>query len=147
MATARGLVVPVVQRASRLSLEEISLEIVKLQQRAEGNRLPLKALSGGTFTLTNVGMMGITLSIPLLNPLQSAILAVAAKRDHVVIQAGELKSIPVTTLTVVADHRVVDGAAAAAFLRRLSELVRNPGPALLESSAGGSASAAAENQE
>jgi pyruvate dehydrogenase E2 component (dihydrolipoamide acetyltransferase) len=138
MATDRGLVVPVVQRANHLSLEEISVDIVRLQQGAEGNRLPQRDLSGGTFTLTNVGMMGITLSIPLLNPPQSGILAVAAKRAQAVVEAGELKSIPVTTLTVVADHRVVDGAGAAAFLRRLSELVQNPGPALSEGRAAGS---------
>jgi pyruvate dehydrogenase E2 component (dihydrolipoamide acetyltransferase) len=132
MATERGLVVPVVQRANHLSLEEISREIVRLQRGSEGNRLAHEDLSGGTFTLTNVGMLGITLSIPLLNPPQSGILAVAAKRAHAVVESGELKSIPVTTLTAVADHRVVDGAGAAAFLRRLSELAQNPETVLLE---------------
>ena len=132
MATERGLVVPVVQRANRLSLEEIAAEIVRLHQAAERNRLLLQDLEGGTFTLTNVGMMGITLSIPVLNPPQSAILAVGAKRDHVVLEDGELRSIPVTTITVVADHRVVDGAAGARFLGRVKKLMENPWLVLFE---------------
>lgn len=137
MATERGLVVPVVRRANRLSLEEISGEIVRLQQAAERNRLSPQDLEGGTFTLTNVGMMGITLSIPLLNPPQSGILAVAAKRARVTIEDGQLKSVPVATITLVADHRVVDGAIGAAFLGHVSELVQNPWLALLESQASG----------
>jgi pyruvate dehydrogenase E2 component (dihydrolipoamide acetyltransferase) len=140
MATERGLVVPVVRRANQLSLEEIASEIVRLQQAAGRNRLLPDDLAGGTFTLTNVGMMGITLSIPVLNPPQSGILAVAAKRDRVTVENGELKSLPVTTITLVADHRIVDGAMGAAFLRRVKELVENPWLVLLKSRSSGSIS-------
>ncbi len=126
VATERGLVVPVVRRANQLSLEEIAAGIVRLRKRAESNRLLPHELEDGTFTLTNVAMMGITLSVPLLNPPQSGILGVAAKRAHLKLENGELKSIPVATVTLVADHRIVDGAASAAFLARLKELVENP---------------------
>jgi pyruvate/2-oxoglutarate dehydrogenase complex dihydrolipoamide acyltransferase (E2) component len=140
MATQRGLVVPVVRRANEQSLEEIASGIERLHQAAERNRLLPHDLEGGTFTLTNVGMLGITLSIPVLNPPQSGILAVGAKRDQVTMPNGELKSIPVVTITLVSDHRIVDGAASAAFLGRIKEFVENPELALLESKGSGSAS-------
>lgn len=143
MATERGLVVPVVQRANQLSLEEVAAEIVKLHQAANRNRLLPQDLEGGTFTLTNVGMMGITLSIPVLNPPQSGILAVGAEREHLILQDGELRSIPVTTITLVADHRVVDGATGAQFLGRVKNLMENPWLAFLSKE--GSVSAPANN--
>ena len=126
MASDRGLVVPVVRGANQLSLAEIASEIVRLQRATTGNRLPPQDLEGGTFTITNVGMLGITLSIPLLNPPQSGILAIGAKRAQLVLKDGQPVTIPVTLITVTFDHRVVDGVAAAAFLQRLKELMENP---------------------
>lgn len=126
MASDRGLVVPVVRGANQLSLAEIASEIVRLQRATMGNRLHPKDLEGGTFTITNVGMLGITLSIPLLNPPQSGILAIGAKRAQLVLTNGQPVTIPVTLITVTFDHRVVDGVAAAAFLQRLKELMENP---------------------
>ena len=126
MASNRGLVVPVVRHANQLSLAEIAAEIVRLQQAVERNRLLPQDLAGGTFTMTNVGMLGITLSIPLLNPPQSGILGIGAKRAQLVLEDGELKTIPVAMITVSSDHRVVDGVASAAFLRRVKELIENP---------------------
>ena len=126
MASDRGLVVPVVRGANQLSLAEIASEIVRLQRATTGNRLPPQDLEGGTFTLTNVGMLGITLSIPLLNPPQSGILAIGAKRAQLVLKDGQPVTIPVTLITVTFDHRVVDGVAAAAFLQRLKEGMENP---------------------
>jgi pyruvate dehydrogenase E2 component (dihydrolipoamide acetyltransferase) len=130
MATERGLVVPVVRRANQLSLEDVAAEIVRLRQAAERNRLLTADLEGGTFTLTSVGMMGISLSLPLLNPPQSGILAVASTRAQLVLENSELKSIPIATITLVADHRVVDGAANTACLRSIKELFENPAPVL-----------------
>ncbi len=126
MASDRGLVVPVVRGANQLSLAEIASEIVRLQRATTGNRLPPQDLEGGTFTITNVGMLGITLSIPLLNPPQSGILAIGAKRAQLVLKDGQPMTIPVALITVTFDHRVVDGVAAAAFLQRLKELMENP---------------------
>lgn len=126
MASDRGLVVPVVRGANQLSLPEIASEIVRLQRATMGNRLHPKDLEGGTFTITNVGMLGITLSIPLLNPPQSGILAIGAMQPQLVLKNGQPVTIPVTLITVTFDHRVVDGVAAAAFLQRLKELMENP---------------------
>jgi pyruvate dehydrogenase E2 component (dihydrolipoamide acetyltransferase) len=130
MASERGLVVPVIRNAHRLPLPEIAAEIVRLQRAVESNRLHPKDLSGGTFTLTNVGMLGIALSIPLLNPPQSAILGIGAERSQVVMADNKLWTIPVAWITVVSDHRVVDGAAAGEFLRELKSLIEDPRSAL-----------------
>ena len=130
MASERGLVVPVVRDAGRGPLREIAGEIMRLQRAAEHNRLPLGDLENGTITMTNVGMLGITLSIPLLNPPQSAIVGVGAKREQVVLVGGEIAVKPVAAITVVADHRVMDGAAVAAFLNQIKQLVEHPHAAL-----------------
>jgi pyruvate dehydrogenase E2 component (dihydrolipoamide acetyltransferase) len=130
MASERGLVVPVVRDAGRRPLREIAGEIIRLQRAAEHNRLPLGDLENGTITMTNVGMLGITLSIPLLNPPQSAIVGVGAKREQLVLDGGEITVKPVATVTVVADHRVMDGAAVAAFLNQIKQLVEHPRAAL-----------------
>lgn len=126
MASDRGLVVPVVRGANQRSLAELAGEIVRLQRATMGNRLRPQDLEGGTFTITNVGMLGITLSIPLVNPPQSGILAIGAKRDQLVLKDGQPVTIPVTLITVSFDHRVVDGVAAAEFLQRLKELMEDP---------------------
>jgi len=130
MASERGLVVPVVQNAGRRPLQEVAGEIVRLQHAAEQNRLPLGDLEGGTLTMTNVGMLGITLSIPLLNPPQSAIVGIGARRELVVPEGGEIKVKPVVAVTVVADHRVMDGATVATFLGQIKQLLENPRAAL-----------------
>ncbi len=130
MASERGLVVPVVQNAGRRPLREVAGEIIRLQHAAEQNRLPPSDLEGGTITMTNVGMLGITLSIPLLNPPQSAIVGVGARREQVVLEGGEIKVKPVVAVTVVADHRVMDGAAVAVFLSQIKQLLEHPRAAL-----------------
>jgi pyruvate dehydrogenase E2 component (dihydrolipoamide acetyltransferase) len=130
MASERGLVVPVVRDAGRRPLREIAAEIIRLQHAAKQNRLPASELEGGTITMTNVGMLGIELSIPLLNPPQSAIVAVGARREQVVLEGGEIRTKPVLTITVVADHRVMDGVAVAAFLGQIKQLLEHPHAAL-----------------
>ncbi len=137
MASERGLVVPVVKRANQLSLLQVATEVARLRKGAESKRLAAQDLQDGTFTLTNVGMLGITLSIPVINPPQSGILAVGARRQQLALQDGLIKPVPVATITLVADHRVVDGAMSAEFLRRVKEWMENPWPLLLEKPAGG----------
>lgn len=131
MASDRGLVVPVVRNVHQLSLAEITAEMVRLLRATERNRLLPQDLKGGTFTMTNVGMLGIALSIPLLNPPQSGILGIGARRTQVVLEDNKLWTIPVTWVTAVTDHRVVDGAASAAFLQQVKALIENPRPALI----------------
>ncbi len=130
MASERGLVVPVVRNANRRTPIQIAAEIVRLKQAVERNRLTPDDLQGGTFTITNVGMQGIALSIPLLNPPQSAIVGIGAERSQVVLQDNRLWARPVMWITVTSDHRVVDGAAAAAFLQQIQWLIENPDGAL-----------------
>jgi pyruvate dehydrogenase E2 component (dihydrolipoamide acetyltransferase) len=132
MAVDRGLIVPVIHGANQLQLKEIASDLVRLRSLAESNRLLPYDLEGGTFTLTNVGMMNITLSIPMLNPPQAGILAVAARQPHLMLKNGRIKSIPIATVTLVADHRIVDGAMGATFLSRFNELVEKPWSALGE---------------
>lgn len=131
MASERGLVVPVVHDAQDLDLFKIATEIVRLQRATETNRLLPGDLRGGTFTITNVGMLGIPFSIPLLNPPQSAILGIGAEQSKVVMEGNRLWVAPVAWVTVASDHRVVDGAAMGAFLRELKTLIENPRPALV----------------
>ncbi|HLC02257.1 MAG TPA: dihydrolipoamide acetyltransferase family protein [Anaerolineales bacterium] len=130
MATERGLVVPVVRNADERSLPDLAREIIRLQTSAKNNRLALDDLEGGTFTLTNVGVFGIEVSVPLLNPPQSAIMSIGARRMKLVLEDGIVKSIPVASITVVSDHRIVDGAAQGSFIRALSEYAENPQRAL-----------------
>lgn len=130
MASDRGLVVPVVRNAHGLSLAEIAAEILRLQRAAERNRLLPSDLQGGTFTMTNVGMLGIELSIPLLNPPQSAILGIGAERSQVKLEDNKLWAGPVAWITSVCDHRVVDGAASAKFLQQVKSSIEDPRPVL-----------------
>jgi pyruvate/2-oxoglutarate dehydrogenase complex dihydrolipoamide acyltransferase (E2) component len=130
MATERGLVVPVVRNADERSLPDLAREIVRLQASAKSNRLAMEDLEGGTFTLTNVGVFGIEISVPLLNPPQSAIVSVGARRMSLAMEDEIVKSIPVASITVVSDHRIVDGAAQGSFIRAFIEYAKDPQRAL-----------------
>jgi pyruvate dehydrogenase E2 component (dihydrolipoamide acetyltransferase) len=130
MASERGLVVPVVRNSGDLSLLELANEIIRLQAAVERNRLLPQDLEGGTFTMTNVGMLGITLSIPAINPPQSGILAIGAIQDKLGWKDGQVVTSPYTTVTLTTDHRVIDGATAAAFLQRFKEITEDPQSAI-----------------
>ena len=122
LATAAddGLRVPVIHDAHQLSLTRINSALADLTSRARQNRLSPADVADGTFTLSNLGMSGITQFTPLVNPPQSAILAVAAPRPRMLPgDNGTLKPAQLLALTVACDHRVVDGADAARFLRDL----------------------------
>ncbi len=126
MNSQRGQFVPVVQRADELSLGNLAVEIVRLQTALNNNRLANQDIQGGTMTLTNVGMLGIELSIPVLNPPQSAILGVGARRTKLVLDNGQIKTIPVMSVTLVVDHRMVVGSMQGAFLKTFREFIENP---------------------
>ena len=130
MATGRGLVVPVVQRAHERSLEHVAQEIVRLQHAAQTNRLGLEDLQGGTVTLTNAGTLGIELPVPVLNAPQSAIVAIGAKRTKLILDDGQARNVAVMSVTLVSDHRLVDGAVQGAFLQTFREYLENPTPVL-----------------
>jgi pyruvate dehydrogenase E2 component (dihydrolipoamide acetyltransferase) len=127
VASPSGLVVPVIRGCQRLSLAEIRGLRRELVARAREGKQTIQDLAGGTFTITNLGMYGVEAFRPILYPGQAGILAVGAVRQVAVADAaGNLFAEPVMQLTLGCDHRVVDGAEAAVFLRRLKELLERP---------------------
>jgi pyruvate dehydrogenase E2 component (dihydrolipoamide acetyltransferase) len=130
VATDRGLVVPVIRGAERLSIQEIAAARVELVDRARSGKLQQADLEGGTFTISNLGMFGVEQFVAVLNPPQVAILAVGAIEEKPVVREGELVARPLMSLTLTCDHRAVDGADAADFLRTVRSMLEEPGLAL-----------------
>ena len=123
-ATPAGLVAPVIHSAEKLSLVEIARRLEMLTSAARENRLSLGQVSEATFTLSNLGMHGVKQFVPLVNPPQSAILGVGAARNVALPTPGwGIRSAWLMTLTVSADHRVLDGEAAALFMASLKEKI------------------------
>ncbi|HEX2293452.1 MAG TPA: dihydrolipoamide acetyltransferase family protein [Gaiellaceae bacterium] len=130
VATDRGLVVPVIRSAERLTIQEIAAARADLVDRARSGKLQQGDLEGGTFTISNLGMFGVESFIAVLNPPQVAILAVGAATEQPVVRDGELTARPLMSLTLTCDHRAVDGADAADFLRTVRTRLEEPGLAL-----------------
>ena len=126
VGTERGLVVPVVRGADRLSLSEVERQIAELARRARDNRLLPADLIGGTFTITNGGIYGSLLSTPIVNPPQSAILGLHAIQDRPAPVDGQVVVRPLMYVALTYDHRVVDGGEAVSFLRRIKEQIEDP---------------------
>lgn len=119
-AATDGLRVPVIHDADRLSLTQINSALADLARRARANQLRPADSAGGSFTISNLGMSGITQFTPLVNPPQSAILGIAAPRSILLPdENGAIRSAQMLALTAACDHRIVDGADAALFLRDL----------------------------
>ena len=128
VAAEQGLVVPVVRNVDKKSVEEISAESARLVDLARRGGLGIDDMQGGTFTISNLGMFGVSKFTAIINPPQVAILAVGAIEKRVVALEGDAFAVrPQMTLTLAADHRVVDGALAARFLSRLREILETPG--------------------
>ena len=130
VAAPQGLIVPVLRSVERQSLAELATARGELVGRARENKLTTQDLEGGTFTISNLGMYGIEQFIAVLNPPQAAILAVGATADTPVARSGAVEVRPVMTMTLTVDHRAVDGAAGADFLRTVKQLVEDPALAL-----------------
>lgn len=127
VATDGGLVTPIVRDADVKSLSAVAAEIVELAKRAKVNRLKPEEFTGGSLTVSNLGMYGISQFAAIINPPQAAILAVgAAERRPVVDDEGQLAAATVMTVTLSADHRVVDGAVGARWLAAFRALIENP---------------------
>lgn len=129
-ATERGLLVPNVKHAERLGLFALAEAIGALAVQARAGRADLAALTGGTFTITNFGVFGIDAGTPILNPGEAGILGLGAVRRRPWEHRGEIALRDVATLSLSFDHRLVDGAQAAGFLRAVGELLSDPGRAL-----------------
>jgi len=130
VAVPNGLVVPVITSCERRSVAEIAAERAALVERARAGKLQQADLDGGTFTISNLGMYGIEQFVAVLNPPQAAILAVGATEDKVVVVDGEIVVRPRMEVTLTCDHRAVDGATGAEFLRDVKAFLEEPGLAL-----------------
>jgi pyruvate dehydrogenase E2 component (dihydrolipoamide acetyltransferase) len=130
VAAPSGLVVPVIRDAQRLSLAETAATRTDLVDRARAGSLRQQDLEDGTFTISNLGMFGVEQFTAVLNPPQAAILAVGATEERPVVRGGEITARPMMTMTLTVDHRAVDGAEAADFLRTLKTFVEEPALAL-----------------
>ena len=121
------LLVPVIKNANRISLVEISRRVKDLIERAKNHTLSSKEMTGGTFTVSNLGMHGdVILFAPIINPPETAILGVGRANPKPIAIDGAIAVRPITTLTLVFDHRVIDGMYATKFLQRIKELIQNP---------------------
>ncbi len=127
VATAQGLVVPVIRGAERLRLAEIAAARADLVARARDGKLQRADLEDGTFTISNLGMFRVEQFTAVLNPPQAAIVAVGATEEKPVALGGEVVVRPMLTLSATFDHRAVDGAPAAGFLQTVKELLEEPG--------------------
>jgi 2-oxoglutarate dehydrogenase E2 component (dihydrolipoamide succinyltransferase) len=132
IGSGKGLVVPVLRNAERMSFSEIELAIGDFGRRAKENRLKPDELQGGTFTISNGGVYGSLLSTPIVNPPQSGVLGMHAIQDRPVAYQGSVVIRPMMYVALTYDHRIVDGREAVTFLKRLKEAIENPARMLIE---------------
>jgi 2-oxoglutarate dehydrogenase E2 component (dihydrolipoamide succinyltransferase) len=132
VGTDRGLVVPVIRNAERLSFAEIERGVADLATRARDRRLKVEELQGGTFTISNGGVYGSLLSTPIVNPPQSAILGLHAIQERPVVREGQVVIRPMMYLALTYDHRIIDGQESVTFLKRIKQCIENPARMLIE---------------
>jgi 2-oxoglutarate dehydrogenase E2 component (dihydrolipoamide succinyltransferase) len=128
----KGLVVPVLRGADRMSFAEVEIAINEFARRAKENKVKMEELEGGTFTISNGGVYGSLLSTPIINPPQSGILGLHTIQDRPVAVEGQVVIRPMMYLALSYDHRIVDGREAVTFLRRVKEVIESPARLLLE---------------
>ncbi len=132
ISSERGLVVPVLRNAERMSFAEIEKTIAELAKRARDGKLKPDELLGGTFTITNGGTFGSLLSTPIINPPQSGILGMHSIQERPIALEGQVVIRPMMYVAMTYDHRIVDGREAVLFLRRIKEAVEAPARMLIE---------------
>ncbi len=130
VAAPQGLVVPVIRDADRRTIQEIAAARADVVSRARDGKLQRGDLEDGTFTISNLGMFGIEQFTAVLNPPQAAILAVGSTEEKPVVLDGQVKVRPTMSMTITCDHRAIDGADGAEFLRTVKELLEEPALAL-----------------
>ena len=128
----KGLVVPVLRNAERMSFAEIERAIDDFARRAKDGRLKPEELQGGTFTITNGGVYGSLLSTPIVNPPQSAILGLHAIQDRPVARDGAVAIRPMMYVALTYDHRIIDGREAVQFLKQIKTMIEEPARMLLQ---------------
>lgn len=132
IGSERGLVVPIIRDADKLSFADIEKQIVDFGARAKVGKLTMEELTGGTFSVSNGGVFGSMLSTPIINPPQSAILGIHATKERAVVENGQIVIRPMNYLAVSYDHRIIDGREAVQFLSTIKEALEFPGRALLD---------------
>jgi pyruvate/2-oxoglutarate dehydrogenase complex dihydrolipoamide acyltransferase (E2) component len=130
--TQRGLIVPVIRNADRLSLRGIAMELRILAERIRSNQFAIEDLRGGTFTVTNVGALGGVYTTPLINYPEVAILGLGRSRKMPVVRGDEITQALILPISLSFDHRVTDGANAARFTREIIGYLEAPAKFLLE---------------
>jgi pyruvate dehydrogenase E2 component (dihydrolipoamide acetyltransferase) len=126
VAIEDGLITPVVRSADRKSIREISREVKQLAERARSRKLMPDEYTGATFSISNLGMLGIDEFTAVINPPEAAILAVGAMTPKPVVREGEVVVRQMMRVTMSCDHRVIDGATGARFLQTFKKLLENP---------------------
>lgn len=132
IGSERGLVVPIIRDADKLSFADIEKQIADFGARAKVGKLTLEELTGGTFSISNGGVFGSMLSTPIINPPQAAILGIHATKDRAVVENGQIVIRPINYLAVSYDHRIIDGREAVQFLGAIKEALEFPGRILLD---------------
>jgi pyruvate dehydrogenase E2 component (dihydrolipoamide acetyltransferase) len=125
VATDKGLVVPIIREADKKSLNEIASTLKELVEKAREGKLAKEDVTGGTFTITNLGMYGVDVFIPIINPPETAILGVGRVTEKPMVISGQVAIKPVMQLSLSFDHRIVDGAPAAQFLGRVKQILES----------------------
>jgi len=126
VAVEGGLLTPVLRGVESMSLGSVAATVADLAERARAGRLQQHELEGGAFSVSNLGMYGVDEFSAILNPPQAGILAVGAAKPRPVVDNGELAVATVMTVTLSADHRVIDGAVAAEWMAAFVALIENP---------------------
>ena len=132
VGSPRGLVVPILRDADRMSFAEIEKKIGDFGKKAQDGKLALEDLTGGTFSISNGGVFGSMLSTPIINPPQSAILGVHATKDRAVVENGQVVVRPMNYLALSYDHRIIDGREAVLFLVAIKDALEDPARLILE---------------
>ena len=132
VASPKGLVVPVLRDADKMSFADVEKTIASLGQKARDGTMSIDDMAGGTFSITNGGVFGSLLSTPIINPPQSAILGMHATNMRPMVVDGEIKARPMMYVALTYDHRLIDGREAVTFLKRIKEVVEDPARCVLD---------------
>lgn len=132
VSSERGLVVPILRNADRLSFAEIEKQIADFGRRANSLELTLEEMEGGTFTLSNGGIFGSLLSTPILNPPQSGVLGLHKIQDRPIAENGQVVIRPMMYVALSYDHRIIDGREAVSFLKSVKDALEDPARLLLD---------------
>ena len=132
VSAPKGLVVPVIRNAEKMSIPELEIRIKELAVKARDNRITLEDMKGGTFTITNGGVFGSMMSTPILNPPQSAILGMHKIMDRPIAVNGKTEIHPMMYIALSYDHRVIDGRESVTFLVKVKEYLEDPVKMVME---------------